>query len=99
MSADPASDELNTFLSDDKLRLCSGIDQLADNGAINQHGNGIGDYETNSSVNAIEDEALKLAQNFKGPGEKFNIVTIDKNNIFLGATVKNDDAKVIISRI
>ena len=26
-------------------------------------------------------------------------MTIDKNNIFLGATVKNDDAKVIISRI
>jgi len=87
MSENPASDELNTFLSDDKLRLHSGIDEAID------------DYETNSSINAVEDEALKLAQNFKGPGEKFNIVTIDKNNIFLGATVKNDDAKVIISRI
>lgn len=70
------------------LRLSSGIDQPVE-----------ADYETNSSINAVEEEALQLAQNFKGPGEKFNIVTIDKNNIFLGATVKNDDAKVIISRI
>merc|ERR1712106_1063309 len=100
MSADPALDELNTFLSDDKLRLCSGIDQIAEQqDQIGLNGATQGDYETNSSVNVIEDEALKLAQNFKGPGEKFNIVTIDKNNIFLGATVKNDDAKVIISRI
>merc|ERR1712227_66540 len=87
-SQNPASDELNTFLCDEMLRLSSGIDQPVE-----------GDYETNSSINAVEEEALQLAQNFKGPGEKFNIVTIDKNNIFLGATVKNDDAKVIISRI
>ena len=44
-------------------------------------------------------EETKVSLNKQGPGEKFNIVTIDKNNIFLGATVKNDDAKVIISRI
>merc|ERR1712227_261801 len=78
-SQNPASDELNTFLCDEMLRLSSGIDQPVE-----------GDYETNSSINAVEEEALQLAQNFKGPGEKFNIVTIDKNNIFLGATVEND---------
>ena len=51
------------------------------------------------AITAVEEEALQLAENFKGAGEKFNIVTIDKQNIFLGATVKNQDAKVIISRI
>lgn len=50
-------------------------------------------------MTAVEQEALQLANNFKGPGHNFASVTIDKNNIFLGATVKNDDAKVVISRI
>ena len=50
-------------------------------------------------MTAVEQEALQLANNFKGAGHNFASVTIDKNNIFLGATVKNDDAKVVISRI
>ena len=75
---------MNVFLSDDKLRSVSGIDS---------------DQEQDSSVTAVEQEALQLANNFKGPGHNFASVTIDKNNIFLGATVKNDDAKVVISRI
>ena len=83
-STHPEADELNVFLSDDKLRSVSGIDS---------------DQEQDSSVTAVEQEALQLANNFKGPGHNFASVTIDKNNIFLGATVKNDDAKVVISRI
>merc|ERR1712227_861084 len=84
MSTHPEADELNVFLSDDKLRSVSGIDS---------------DQEQDSSVTAVEQEALQLANNFKGAGHNFASVTIDKNNIFLGATVKNDDAKVVISRI
>jgi len=85
MSTHPEADELNVFLSDDKLRSVSGIDS---------------DQEIqDSSVTAVEQEALQLANNFKGAGHNFASVTIDKNNIFLGATVKNDDAKVVISRI
>ena len=83
-STHPEADELNVFLSDDKLRSVSGIDS---------------DQEQDSSVTAVEQEALQLANNFKGAGHNFASVTIDKNNIFLGATVKNDDAKVVISRI
>ena len=84
-STHPEADELNVFLSDDKLRSVSGIDS---------------DQEIqDSSVTAVEQEALQLANNFKGAGHNFASVTIDKNNIFLGATVKNDDAKVVISRI
>ena len=85
-STHPEADELNVFLSDDKLRSVSGIDSDLD-------------QDGSSSITAIEQEALQLANNFKGAGHNFASVTIDKNNIFLGATVKNDDAKVVISRI
>ena len=47
----------------------------------------------------VEEEALKLAQNFTGNKVELTAVTIDKTNAFLGATVKNVDARVVISRI
>merc|ERR1712048_871251 len=51
------------------------------------------------SISNIEEEALKLAHNFTGNKVHLTAVTIDKTNAFLGATVKNVEARVVISRI
>jgi guanylate kinase len=57
------------------------------------------DTSDSASMSNVEEEALKLAQNFTGNKVELTAVTIDKTNAFLGATVKNVDARVVISRI
>ena len=59
---------------------------------------GIDPVDSESLLNC-EDEALNLAQNFTGDKVALTAVTIDKTNAFLGATVRNVDARVVISRI
>ena len=57
------------------------------------------DSSDSASNGNVEEEALKLAHNFTGNKVELAAVTIDKTNAFLGATVKNVDARVVISRI
>ena len=57
------------------------------------------DSAPESPVPNMEGEALMLAQNFTGNKTDLTAVTIDKTTGFLGATVKNVDASVVISRI
>lgn len=75
-----------------ELALCLNCEQLREVSGIDD--DTIDDLE-------MEDEALMLAKNFVGAdmSDLLKAVTIDKTKSVLGATVKNVDASVVISRI
>lgn len=77
------ANELAMCLNCEAIREVSGIDDVP-----------LDDLE-------MEDEALMLARNFVGTdgGDMLKAVTIDKTKSVLGATVKNVDSSVVISRI
>lgn len=75
-----------------ELALCLNYEQLREVSGIDS--DTLDDFE-------MEDEALMLAKNFVGHdmSDLLKAVTIDKTKSVLGATVKNVDASVVISRI
>lgn len=75
-----------------ELALCLNYEQLREVSGIDS--DTLDDFE-------MEDEALMLAKNFVGRemSDLLKAVTIDKTKSVLGATVKNVDASVVISRI